>query len=106
MVVEGEGMKALLRSSFVCLLAGGMLFAQSAGTGQSSTASKSKTKTAVRHRAPAKPAGPTTAEQLKELRDMLTSQQQQIQQLQNQLSARDQQIQQAQQQASDTNAKV
>ena len=99
-------MKALLRSSLVCLLMSGMLFGQSASTAQSSSASKSKTKTAARRRAPAKPAGPTTAEQIKELRDMLSSQQQQIQQLQGQLAARDQQVQQAQATASDANAKV
>jgi hypothetical protein len=98
-------MKALLRSSLVCLLMGGLVFAQSA-TDQGSTASKPKTKTATRHRAPAKPKGPTTDEQLRELRDMLTNQQQQIQQLQGQLAARDQQIQQAQQTANDANTKV
>ena len=99
-------MKALLRSSLVCLLTGGMLFAQSASTGQSSATSKPKTKTAARRRAAAKPTGPTTEEQLRELRDMLSAQQRQIQQLQGQLAARDQQVQQAQQAATDANAKV
>jgi hypothetical protein len=98
-------MKALLRSSLVCLLTGGMLFAQSA-TDQSSATSKPKTRTAARRRAAAKPTGPTTEEQLRQLRDMLSTQQQQIQQLQNQLAARDQQVQQAQQTATDANAKV
>ena len=96
-------MKALLRSSLVCLLAGGMVFAQS--TDQSS-ASKPKPKTAARRKAPVKPAGPTTEEQLRELRDMLTTQQQQIQRLQQQLATRDQQIQQAQQAATDANSRV
>ena len=99
-------MKGLLRSSVVCLMASGMLFAQSESTSQSSATSKTKTKTAARRRAPAKPTGPTTEDQLRELRNMLSNQQQQIQQLQNQLSARDQQIQQAQQAATDANTKV
>jgi hypothetical protein len=98
-------MKALLRSSLVCLLTGGMLFAQSA-TDQSSATSKPKTKTAARRRAPAKPTGPTTEEQLRQLRDMLSTQQQQIQQLQGQLAARDQAVQQAQQTATDAHAKL
>ena len=99
-------MKALLRSSVVCLLSWSMLIAQSAAA-QSTASSTAKSKTTTHRRAAAKkPAGPTTAEQLKELRDMLSQQQQQIQQLQGQLAARDQQVQQAQQAASDANAKV
>ena len=90
-------MKALLRSSLVCMLSGSMVLAQS--TSQS-TAKKTT-------RRAAKPAAvDTTAEQLRELRDMLTQQQQQIRQLQNQLAARDQQVQQAQQAANDANAKA
>jgi len=99
-------MKALLGSALVFLLASGMIFAQSESTSQSSATSKTKTRTAARRRAPAKPTGPTTEEQLRELRDMLSNQQQQIRQLQGQLAARDQQIQQAQQTASDANTKV
>src|SRR5579859_7125941 len=98
---EGERMKALLRSSLVCLLTSGVLFAQTA-TDQPAP----KPKPAARRKAPAKPAGPTTADQIKELRDMLSSQQQQIQQLQNQLAARDQAVRQAQQAATDANARV
>jgi hypothetical protein len=99
-------MKALLRSSLVCLLSSGMLMAQSTDAAQSSATSKPKTtRTAARRRTAAQ-AGPSTADQLKELRDMLTTQQQQIRQLQNQLAARDQQVQQAQQAASDANAKA
>ena len=94
-------MKALLRSSLVCLLTSGVLFAQTA-TDQPAP----KPKPAARRKAPAKPAGPTTADQIKELRDMLSSQQQQIQQLQNQLAARDQAVRQAQQAASDANSRV
>ena len=98
-------MKALLRSSLVCLLVSGMLMAQSANPAQGSTA-KPKTARKPVHRAAAKPAGPTVSEQLKEMRDMLQSQQQQIQQLQGQLAARDQQIQQAQQAANDASSRV
>src|SRR5947208_6245739 len=100
-------MKALLRSSLVCLLSSGMLIAQSTDAAQNSATSKPKTsRTTARHRTAAAPAGPSTADQLKELRDMLTTQQQQIRQLQNQLAARDQQVQQAQQAATDANAKA
>jgi len=97
-------MKALLRSSVVCLLSWSMLIAQSAAA--QSTAAGTKAKTTTHRRTAVKPAGPTTAEQLKELRDMLQTQQQQIQQLQGQLAARDQQVQQAQQTASEANTKV
>lgn len=94
-------MKAWLRGSLVCLLTSGMLFAQTA-TDQPAP----KPKPAARRKAPAKPAGPTTADQIKELRDMLSSQQQQIQQLQSQLAARDQAVRQAQQAATDANSRV
>ena len=86
---EGEGMKALLRSSLVCMLSGSMVFAQS-------TSQSTAKKTTRRAAKPAATAD-STAQQLRELRDMLTQQQQQIRQLQNQLAARDQQVQQAQQ---------
>jgi hypothetical protein len=85
-------MKALLRTSLVCLLSGSLL-AQSTDTTTASTAKKPKSTT---HRMAHKPAGPTLEQQLKEMRDMLQTQQQQIQQLQSQLSARDRQVQQAQ----------
>jgi hypothetical protein len=100
-------MKALLRNSLVCLLSSGMLMAQSTDAAQSSATSKPRTsRTTARRRAAAAPAGPSTADQLKELHDMLVTQQQQIRQLQNQLAARGQQVQQAQQAASDANAKA
>lgn len=101
-------MKALLRSSLVCLLSSSMLVAQSTSTSQSAASTQSKTRKTTTRRT-AKPAAATdssTAEQLKELRDMLRSQQQQIQQLQNQLATRDQQVRQAQQAASDAAAKA
>jgi len=97
-------MKPLLRSSLVCLLMSSMLLAQSADPPQS-TAAKSKAKTTTRRTTKA-PAGPSTEEQLRELRDMLTQQQQQIRQLQGQLAARDQQVQQAQTASSDASAKA
>ncbi len=106
-------MKVLLRSSIVCLLSG-MLVAQSTSTSQSTATTKRRTATAHRRTAAAAPAaGPSTAEQLRELRQMLQNQQQQIQSLQNQLAVRDQQVQQAQQaatqaqsQAADASAKA
>src|SRR6185312_9918247 len=106
MNVEEEGMRALVRSLLMWLLCCSMLMAQSAGTSQNSTNTKTRTTRASAHRRAASSAGPSTAEQLKELRDMLMTQQQQIQQLQNQLAAHDQQIQQAQQTASDANTKA
>ena len=100
-------MKALLRSSLVCLLLSSMLVAQSTSTTQSPAGAQSKTrKTTTRRTAKPAAAADTTAEQLRELRDMLTTQQQQIRQLQNQLAARDQQIQQTQQTANDANTKA
>jgi hypothetical protein len=100
-------MKALLRSSLVCLLSSSMLVAQSTSTTQSTAGTQSKTrKTTTRRTAKPAAAADTTAEQLRELRDMLTTQQQQIRQLQSQLAARDQQIQQTQQAASEANAKA
>ncbi|HWY69837.1 MAG TPA: hypothetical protein VNX88_14295 [Terriglobales bacterium] len=100
-------MKALLRSSLVCLLSSGMLVAQSASTTQSTASTQSKTrKTTTRRAAKPAAAADTTAEQLRELRDMLTTQQQQIRQLQTQLAARDQQVQLAHQAANDANAKA
>lgn len=102
-------MKFLLRSGLACLLSGGMLMAQSAGSSQSATGAKTRTSrsTAARRRATtATSTEPSVASQLQEMRDMLASQQRQIQQLQNQLAARDQQIQQAQQAAADANAKA
>ena len=100
-------MKALLRSSLVCLLSSSMLVAQSTSTSQSTISTQSKTRRTTTRRA-AKPAAAadSTAEQLRELRDMLNAQQQQIRQLQSQLAARDQQVQQAQQTANDANAKA
>jgi hypothetical protein len=92
-------MKALLRSSIVCLLSG-MLVAQSTSTSQSTASTKPRSAAAHRRAATAaKATGPSTAEQLRELREMLQNQQQQIQSLQNQLATRDQQVQQAQQAA-------
>jgi hypothetical protein len=99
-------MKALLRSSLVCLLTSSMLVAQSTDATQSTATSKSKAKTTTRRAAPKAAAGPSTEEQLRELRDMLTQQQQQIRQLQGQLATRDQQVQQARQAASDADAKA
>ena len=81
-------MKALLRSSLVCLLSSSMLVAQSTSTTQSTAGTQSKTrKTTTRRTAKPAAAGDTTAEQLRELRDMLNTQQQQIRQLQGQLAA-------------------
>lgn len=57
------------------------------------------------HRA-RKAAGPSLAEQMKELREQLATQQQQIQQLQNQLASRDQQIQLALQAANEANSRA
>src|SRR5438874_8545018 len=102
-------MKALLRSSLICLLSASMVMAQSSDATQSTAGSQSKPKRTAARRG-AKPGaadtGGSTAQQLQELRDMLRSQQQQIQQLQNQLAARDQQVQQAQQAAADAGAKA
>jgi cell division septum initiation protein DivIVA len=98
-------MKPLLRSSLVCLLMSSMLLAQSAAPSQG-TAAKSKAKTGTRRTTAKAAAGPTTEDQLRELRDMLSQQQQQIRQLQSQLAARDQQVQQAQQSASEASAKA
>src|SRR5215469_7604622 len=98
-------MKPLLRSSLVCLLMSSMLLAQSAAPSQG-TAAKSKAKTGTRRTTAKAAAGPTTEDQLRELRDMLSQQQQQIRQLQSQLAARDQQVQQAQQAASDASTKA
>jgi len=79
------------------MLLGSMVFAQ---TTSSSTAKKTT-------RRAAKPAAAdATAQQLQELRNMLTQQQQEIRQLQNQLAARDQQVQQAHQAATEANAKA
>jgi hypothetical protein len=97
----------------VCLLAG-TLFAQDSTTTQSTATAKRRSATTHRRAAAASTAaGPTTAEQLRELRQMLQNQQQQIQSLQNQLATRDQQVQQAQQaatqaqtQAADASAKA
>lgn len=99
-------MKALLRSFLVCLLTGSMLMAQSATTQSSATSKPKITRTTSRRRAAKLAAGPSTAEQLKELRDMLNAQQQQIQQLQGQFASRDQQVQQAQQAANDAGSKA
>ncbi|HJX01202.1 MAG TPA: hypothetical protein VJ453_13610, partial [Terriglobales bacterium] len=103
-------MKALLRSSLLCLLSASMLMAQNSDATQGTASGQSKTRrTATATRRSTKPAadtGASTAQQLKELRDMLLTQQQQIQQLQNQLAARDQQVQQAQQAATDASAKA
>src|SRR5262249_44450734 len=90
-------MKALLRSFLVCMFLGSMVLAQS-------TSSSTAKKTTRRAAKPA--AADATAQQLQELRDMLTQQQQQIRQLQNQLAARDQQVQQAHQAATEANAKA
>lgn len=98
-------MKTLLRSSLVCLLTSSMLLAQSADPPQS-TAAKPKAKTTTRRTAAKAPAGPSTEDQLRELRDMLTQQQQQIRQLQGQLAARDQQVQQAQTAASEASGRA
>jgi hypothetical protein len=99
-------MRALLRNLGMWLLSCSMLMAQTAGTSQNSASAKTKnTRTTARRRATST-AEPSTAQQLKELRDMLMTQQQQIHQLQTQLAARDQQIQQAQQTASDAGAKA
>src|SRR5262249_11284714 len=90
-------MKALLRSFLVCMFLGSMVLAQS----RSSSTAKKTTRRA------AKPAAAdATAQQLQELRNMLTQQQQEIRQLQNQLAARDQQVQQAHQAATEANAKA
>src|SRR3954470_22866355 len=103
-------MKALLRSSLLCLLSASMLMAQNSDATQGTASGQSKTRrTATATRRSTKPdadTGASTAQQLKELRDMLLTQQQQIRQLQNQLAARDQQVQQAQQAATDANAKA
>src|SRR5581483_3914865 len=100
-------MKLLLRSGMACLLSGGMLMAQSAGTANRATSAKTRTtRPPARRRAGVTASEASVASQLQELRDMLASQQRQIQQLQNQLAARDQQIQQAQQTAADANTKA
>lgn len=100
-------MKLLLRSGMACLLSGGMLMGQGAGTAQSATSAKTRTtRPPARRRAGVTASEASVASQLQELRDMLASQQRQIQQLQTQLAARDQQIQQAQQSAADANAKA
>lgn len=101
-------MKVLLRSSLVCLLTSSMLLAQTSST-QSTATTKSRTSrttTARRRAAAATPTGPTTEDQLRELRQMLQQQQAQIQSLQNQLASRDQQVRQAQQAASDASTKA
>ena len=99
-------MKALLRNSLVCLLSISTMVAQTTAQSAASPQSKTRKTTTRRTVKPAAPADTSTADQLKELRDMLRSQQQQIQQLQNQLAARDQQVRQAQQTASDADAKA
>jgi hypothetical protein len=94
-------MKALLRSLFVCLLSSSMLLGQTSSSQSTATSKSRTTKTTARRRAAAAPTGPSTEEQLRELRNMLQQQQQQIQSLQNQLASRDQQVRQAQQSAND-----
>lgn len=105
-------MKVRFRNLSVFLLSGALV-AQTTDATQSATSTRTKTSSRTTHRTTHKAAGPTLAEQMQQLRDQMTAQQQQIQQLQNQLSARDQQIQQAQQaaaqassQAADANAKA
>lgn len=97
-------MKALLRSSLVCLLSISVLVVQ--GTGQTASAQSTTKKTTARRTAKSSAAADATAQQLRELRDMLNQQQQEIRQLQNQLAARDQQIQQAHQAATEANTKA
>jgi len=81
-----------------------MLVVQS--TGQTASTQSTTKKTTARRTAKPAAAADATAQQLRELRDMLNQQQQEIRQLQNQLSARDQQIQQAHQAASEANTKA
>jgi Putative porin len=64
-----------------------------------STTTTTTTKTSTKRRKTAASAPAVTANDLQELRDALTAQQQQIQQLRQELAQRDQSIQQAQQQA-------
>jgi hypothetical protein len=97
-------MKALLRSSLVCLLSISVLVVQ--GTGQTTSAQSTTKKTTARRTAKPAAAADATAQQLRELRDMLNQQQQEIRQLQNQLAAREQQIQQAHQAATEANTKA
>src|SRR6185437_8539164 len=104
-------MKALFRNLSVLLL--GTLVLQSTGATQTAREAQTRSSSRVRHKVVHKPAGPSLAEQMQQLREQMAAQQQQIQQLQNQLSARDQQVQQAQQaaaqassQAADASAKA
>lgn len=88
-------MKSTLNWLLVLLLTGSML-AQANSPASAVPAAKPRTRRAGK--AATKPAEPSTADQIRQLREMMQQQQQQLNALQQQMQQRDQQLEQAQQQ--------
>lgn len=88
-------MKSALRTCVVLALLASTLFAQTAPAAPAATRKQTTKKRAVT-KAPA-----VTAEDMKQIRDLLTTQQQQLDQMRQEMQTRDQQLQQTQQQLAD-----